>query len=163
MKNKASVNVSSCKKKCSNVMDTFFSLDKGERLPFLCTMHLLLCKSCRTKVRLLARTEKIAAKPLSQRCSLEGSALQEKIRSADPSWLKKIKPVSMRRWVLSGAVMTVLLVVSGIFLEKTQNVSYLTWFYAVVGGAVTVYCSAFMAVNIDFFIKMADTKKLDIR
>lgn len=160
MKDKTAENAAADSKKCGNVMDCFFSLDKGERLPFSSSMHLFFCKSCRTKVRLLTRAEKLASKPLLKKCSLKYGELPEKIRSADSSLLKNLKPVSMRRWVLSGAVMTVLLVLSGIFLEKTQNVSYLTWFYAVVGGAVTVYCSAFIAVNMDFFIKITDTKNL---
>lgn len=162
MKDKNAVKAAADSKKCGSVMDCFFSLDKGERLPFSSSMHLFFCKSCRTKVRLLTKAEKLAGKPLLQKVSLEDVSLSEKIRNADPSWLKNLKPVSMRRWVLSGFLMILLLVLSGIFFERTQNVSYLTWFYAVVGGAVTVYCSAFIAVNMDFFIKITDTKNLGV-
>ena len=49
---------------------------------------------------------------------------------------------------------------SGIFLEKIQNPDYLTWFYVIVGAVVTAYCGAFMAINMDFFIKKIDTSSL---
>ena len=133
-------------------MNSFFALDKGEHLELKNSLHLIVCRDCRTKVRLLSRAEKIVQLPLSQKQDLWNSMLS--------SVIKKVKPVSMFRWVLSGFLMIVLFVLSGIFLEKNQNPDYLLWFYLIVGGVVTAYCGAFMAINMDFFIKKADTTAL---
>ena len=140
-------------KKCENVMNSFFALDKGERLELKDSLHLIFCKECRTKVRLLSRAEKIVQLPLSLKQDLWNSMLS--------SIIKTIKPVFMFRWVLSGFLMIALFVLSGIFLEKTQKPDYLLGFYLIVGAVVTAYCGAFMAINMDFFIKKADTAALN--
>ena len=143
-------------KKCENVMTSFFELDKGERLPFLDSVHLLMCRECRTKVRALSKAEKLMQNPLMEKSPFNSRSLSQAIRNSEPSWLENLKPVSMTRWVLSGLCMIVLLVFSGIFLEKVQNQEYLTWFFVIVGGAVTAYCAMFIAVNLDFFIKKSN-------
>ena len=45
-------------KKCEKVMNSFFELDKGERLELHDSLHLIFCKECRTKVRVLSKDKK---------------------------------------------------------------------------------------------------------
>jgi len=146
------------KKKCQKTMDDFFSLDKNERLPFIDSIHLLTCRECRTKVRLLTKAQKIIGKPLSMPLPLSDAGLNAVIENKSPEWLKNLKPVSMFNWVFSGLLMIVLFVCSGFFIEKIQNDFYMTIFYLIVGGVVSVYGAAFIGANLDFFIKKIDTK-----
>ena len=147
-------------KKCEKVMNSFFELDTGARLELHDSLHLIFCKECRTKVRVLSKAEKIVQMPLLQKSEMQDSLLSSAIKSTNPSWMENLKPVSMVRWVLSGFLMILLFVLSGIFLEKIQNPDYLIWFYVIVGAVVTAYCGAFMAINMDFFIKKIDTSSL---
>jgi hypothetical protein len=144
-------------KKCEQVMDSFFSLDRDERLPLRDSVHLLFCKECRTKVRYLSKAQKLSAQPLSQRESLSKAGLNAVFDNKTPEWMKNLKPVSMFRWVLSGIIMIVFFVFSGLFLEKTQNDFYMTWFYLILGAAITAYGAAFIGANLDFFVKKIDT------
>ncbi|MGI5058382.1 hypothetical protein [Treponema pectinovorum] len=147
-------------KKCEKVMNSFFELDKGEHLKLLDSFHLLFCKDCRTKVRLLTKAESLALEPLKLSIFNSKKDFMHSLKSASPQWFTNLKPVSMLSWVFSGLVMMLFFVLSGFFLSKTQNQTYLFWFYMIFAGFVTAYCAAFIAVNMDFFIKKIDTKKL---
>lgn len=147
-------------KKCENFMNSFFELDKGERLPFKSSLHILFCKNCRTKVRLLSKAQSIAQRAIIQKSVINEQNLSQLIENTRPSWLEHLKPVSMTRWVCAGIFMILLFVVSGMFLQRSQNQTYLMSFFVIVGGAVTAYCAAFIGVNLDFFIKKIDTKNL---
>lgn len=143
--------------KCEHIMDSFYSLDKGEKLPFSSTLHLFACKDCRTKVRYLTKAEKIAKKPLREIMEFRNDEL-EAVKNSMPDWMNKVKPVSMKKWIVCGLVMIVFLIGSGQYIEQYQNESYLFWFYILFAFTVTSYCAAFMAANMDFFIKKIDTR-----
>lgn len=144
--------------KCEKVMNSFFELDKGERLELVDSIHLLFCKDCRTKVRLLTKSEKLAEKTLNLPVFNSGKSLAQLIKETRPQWLK-IKPVSMTRWILGGSFMLLFFIFSGHFLNKTQNQTYLIWFYLIFSVFVSSYCAAFIGTNMDFFIKKIDTKR----
>ena len=45
-------------KQCEKVMNNFLELDKNQKIPLHITAHLLFCKECRSKVRVLTLAEK---------------------------------------------------------------------------------------------------------
>ena len=79
---------------CEKTMDTFYGLDKGERLPFSASKHLLVCKKCRSRVRLLSKAEKLVKRPLREILTFENDQIADIIKSTTPGWMNKIKPVS---------------------------------------------------------------------
>lgn len=54
------------KKNCENHLEQFYSLDKQERIPLGLSVHLLLCRECRSVVRNLTKAEKILGEKSTQ-------------------------------------------------------------------------------------------------
>lgn len=129
---------------CNITMDNFLSLDKNERIPLKITLHLLKCKKCRSQVHYLTLAEKYAVQPSNQ------LSIKESLENID------IKPVSMTKWIVSGIIMIIMLVIFCLFLNKIDRTSFAIIFNIIFGVLVTVYCSLFMATNIDFFIKKTE-------
>lgn len=147
--------------KCENIMDKFYSLDKGEHLPFSASGHLLCCKECRTKVRLLTKAEKIIKRPLREIQTFDSDEIAQIIRNTTPGWMDKVKPVSFTKWAVCGLLMTVFFIFSGHYIGLVHDdyETYQFWFYLIFALSVSAYCSAFVAANMDFFVKKIDTKK----
>jgi hypothetical protein len=141
-------------------MDTFFALDKNQKIPLPVTMHLLACRKCRSQVRLLTMAEKIAAKELKQAEPLDNEILLSIMKKVDPQYAEKladsIPTVSMIKWIAAGCIMIGALLFYGIF-NTTQTSSPLTVsFYLFFAAAVTAYCAVFIGSNMDFFVKVID-------
>lgn len=122
-------------------MDEFLMLDKNERIPLSVTLHLFRCKKCRTQVRCLLLAEKCAGKPLEQKL------IKEQLENME------VKPVSMKKWIIWGIVMLVMMVTFGLFLNKIDRTGFSIIFNVIFGVLVTVYCATFIGTNIDFFVK----------
>ena len=133
---------------CEKNMDTFLALDKYEQIPLSVTLHLLKCKKCRTSVHYLTLAEKYASEPLKREGILERLANME------------VKPISMARWIISGALMIFLMVIFCLFLNKIDKNSFALLFNAFFGILITVYCVLFVSTNMDFFVKKTGTRKL---
>ena len=126
---------------CEKHMDIFLALDKNERIPFGTTLHLLKCKKCRTSVHYLTLAEKYAAEPLKS----------EKILQRLSN--KEVKPVSMTKWIVSGILMLLFMVIFVLFLNKLNKTGFAIILNTIFGLILTVYCVLFVGTNIDFFIK----------
>lgn len=126
---------------CEKTMDEFLALDKYERIPLGVTLHLLKCKKCRTQVHYLTLAERYASEPLRTMNFKEVLANMP------------VKPVSLAKWIVSGILMILLLVIFGLFLNKINRTSFAIIFNVMFGVLVTVYCSVFVGTNIEYFIK----------
>lgn len=142
-------------KKCENIINRYLQLDKDERLPLDITIHLLLCKSCRNKVRMLTMAEKQLSKYTNKTVKLTDSSIQAVIKEVAPETYEKLSknPISLFNWIIGGIITISFLVISVIYASEYNNTS-LTIGYAFVSAvAIVTYCSAFVMSNIDFFIK----------
>ncbi len=145
---------------CHKVMDTFFSLDKNQRLPLRVTAHLLVCKKCHTQVRLCTMAEQVCAESLRQPLPA-GSDIAAGIMSriAEHDELSNAKPLTMRRWIFSGVAMIIALLAFCLSTTAATDPRLLVSFYLLFGGIVTAYCALFIGSNLDFFIKKIETLK----
>jgi hypothetical protein len=149
------------KMNCETIMERFLELDKNERLPFYMTMHLLLCRDCRTAVRMLTQAEKQAAQPLAEYVTIDDAFMQAIMAKISPITQETAAPVSMRRWVVSGLTMIAALFFFPVFSHmRLPDTEILTLsFYLLFGCAVAVYCVIFVGGNLDFFIKQIELAK----
>ena len=161
---------------CEKAFDRYLDLDKNERVPFLVTLHLLVCPACRTGVRCMTRAEQILAVPLSParaKPALDpaNSALEEvddpvihaaleRIAAAGLSYpvLEDEGRVSLFRWLVSGVILAGGFAVIpfssiGEWGRTVFGNSFSVPFYLLCGIAVTAYCGLFIGTNIDFFVK----------
>ena len=134
-------------RKCEKNMETYLLLDKNEVVPLSVTLHLLLCKSCRTEVHYLSLAERTAAK-----------TLKEKLPECNAT--KKMEapknPISMTKWIVGGATLTIFLLFFGV-TAKSATPELQLLFYIFFAAAICAYCAVFIATNLDFFIKKIDT------
>ncbi|WP_296325322.1 hypothetical protein [Treponema sp. UBA3813] len=129
---------------CEKNMDTFFSLDKYERIPLRLTLHLLSCKKCRTQVHYLSLAEKYASEPIKQ------TPIKDALENMP------VRPVTMTKWIIWGIIMILLLVVFCLILNRIDRTSFAIFFNIIFGTLVTAYCVLFVGTNMDFFIKKID-------
>lgn len=146
---------------CNKMMDEYFSLDKGERVPLKLTLYFLSCKDCRNQVRMLKSAEKISKAPLEIPVPIDDSSIEAVMAKIDPMYNKSKNPISIRRWVVSGIVMILFMLAFGLSPYHESSRAITVSFYIFFAVAVTVYCSMFIGTNIDYFVKMINTKKSD--
>lgn len=120
---------------CEQVMNRFLELDKGERLPFSVTLHLLRCKQCRTQVRLLSIAERVASRRQPAR---------------KPG---VYKPVTLTNWVIGGTLMVLCMLAFALTADAYGDEMLWTAFALVFAFCVTGYCALFVGCNMDFFVK----------
>jgi hypothetical protein len=138
-------------------MDAFFALDKNERLPLPLTLHLLVCKRCRTQVRLSTLAERALARPLMAAAGdADMEALMAKLRSALPLHAEG-RYLSLRRWIGWGVVMVLAMLLFPFLLPGAADPFLHLAFYLVFAGVITAYCAFFVAGNMDFFVKKIET------
>lgn len=151
---------------CERAFTNYLLLDKNERVPLWITMHLLLCPTCRTGVRLMTRSEKVMAAPLSPPqtiCSDDPviAAALERIAQAGLAYSSNEKDahqVSLSRWLISGFALIagfaiVPATTTGILSGESFGVAFVVPFYLICGLVITAYCGMFIGTNIDFFVK----------
>lgn len=149
------------KSKCNEIMDDFLLLDKNQKIPLKITLHLLACKECRTQVRLCSLAEKASAKPLNAKLPLDNDALVSIMSKIDKNYsgnTGKIRHVSLANWIISGVVMLVLMMFYGIQTVSLNSTPMVVPFYLCFAGIVCVYCALFVGSNLDFFVKLFNTK-----
>lgn len=147
--------------KCAKVMDDFLLLDKNQKLPFRITWHLLTCKKCRTQVRLCTLAEKASSKPLNASLPLDNDTLVAIMAQIDSKYerkVEKIKHVSLRHWIIIGLIMLVAMLFYGIQTVSLNSTVLVIPFYLCFAGIVCVYCALFVGSNLDFFVKLFNTK-----
>ena len=126
---------------CEKNMDKFLALDKYERIPLGVTLHFLCCKKCRTQARYLTIAERYTSEPIRE------TPVKNMLENIP------IKPVSMAKWIISGIIMILMMVVSGILLNKTESQAFAIILNINFGLIITAYCAIFVGTNMDFFIK----------
>ncbi len=126
---------------CEKNMDKFLARDKYERIPLGVTLHFLACKKCRSQARYLTLAERYASDPIRSR------PIKDIIESIP------IKPVSMAKWIVSGILMILMIVFTGIFLNKSESSIFAIIMNINFGLIITAYCTIFVATNMDFFMK----------
>ncbi len=149
------------KMNCEAVMERFMELDKNERLPLHITLHLLLCRECRTSVRMLTLAEKQVAQPLAEYVTVDDAFMQAVMAKVSPVTQEPAAPVTMKRWVVSGVLMIAALLFFPVFSHTRlpDSESLTVSFYLLFGCAVAVYCIIFVGGNMDFFVKQINLAK----
>ncbi|MBE6349386.1 MAG: hypothetical protein E7062_01340 [Spirochaetaceae bacterium] len=137
---------------CEKAMNTFFELDKNERLPLKLTLHLFACKKCRSLVRSLTLAEKSASKTLQQVKKTTDApilSIMENIKNSVP--VSQQPQVSLAKWITGGIIMICLML---FFNFLTQGNSSFSFIFAIVfAGVVCAYSAIFVGSNLDFFVK----------
>jgi hypothetical protein len=140
-------------KKCEFYMDEFLKLDKNDRLPLSLTIHLLLCKECRTIVRNLTLADQACKASMNKTVDSYDPSVTAIMKSINPEYqVKEMQPLSLTRWIVSGIVMIIAMLFFGI-TEGANNSQLSLSFYLVFAGIVTAYCAMFVGCNMDFFVK----------
>ncbi len=138
-------------------MENYLSLDKGERIPLEVTLHLLMCKRCRNEVRLLRKAEKAAAAKTGSQVSLDDPAILA-VMSRIPAAASKKNPISFSKWIIWGVIMFAALIVSALSVKANTDHRLTIYTYIELAALITVYCSLFIKSNMDFFVKVINTK-----
>ena len=141
-------------KKCNKIIERYLQLDKNQRLPLSITLHILSCKSCKNKIRMMSLAEESIKEPISITVPITDNSIEQIMQKISPESYNKItkNPISMTNWIISGIITILLLCASVIFASKF-NSSTLTFIYTLISGtAIITYCCAFVISNIDFFI-----------
>ncbi len=145
---------------CENTMNTFLELDKDEQLGFKTTIHLLTCKKCRTAVRLCTIAQRSSARPLHIPATINNAAIEQIVQKTNPAieLLKDshVRPISMKRWVISGIALVIALVLFGLFNTNTSGKELQMTIYISVSLFICIYCAFFIGSNLDFFVKKID-------
>lgn len=139
---------------CESVMTRYLSLDKGERVPFAVSRHLMCCAKCSKTVAALKMAERVASAPLSVPVPVTEVAVNEVIAKAGVKKQRKMwpGPMTLPSWIIVGVLM---LLSMAVFVLKTRGFSSeqdltVALVFALV---VTLYCVAFVTGNIDYFVK----------
>lgn len=145
--------------KCQKVMEDFFLLDRGEHLPLKSSIHLLKCKNCRTRVRVLSKAEKIVSSKLNSQFTVNDEDFKSAVKNIEADFESKIKPVSFFNWIAIGVLILVFFVFTGLFIKESHQGTLIA-FYLAFAVIISAYCALFVGMNMDFFIKKIDTSKL---
>ncbi len=145
---------------CEETINTFLELDRNEHLGFKTTLHLFTCKKCRTVVRLCTLADRSSSRPLRIPETINHSVTKI-VQTVNPSLdlLKdsSVKPVSMSRWVLSGFMLILTLVLFASFSMDIKSPILQTTIYLLLSAFICIYCAFFIGSNLDFFVKKIDT------
>lgn len=143
-------------RKCIDYMETFYSLDKHERLPLKISLHLLFCKECRTKVRNLTTAEKLLLKNAlskSEDSSRTATYVLNAISKTSLNYHEK--KTSLRKWALSGTgLLACFLIIIPLLIIKGQDFLSLVSTISL-SAVLCIWCFLFVGNNMDFFIKMS--------
>ena len=90
---------------CSKIMDTYLELDKGERIPWKVTLHLLTCSKCRKQVKMLKAAEKIARSPIEIPVPIDDSSILAVMSKINPDYQNYKNPISIAKWIIAGVIM----------------------------------------------------------
>ena len=147
-------------KECNRIMDIYLGLDKGERVPLEVTLHLLTCSKCRKQVKLLKNAEKLTRAPLEVPVPIDDEAIISVMKKIDPNYSLSKNPISITKWIVGGVAMILFMLTFGLSSFQEANTGFLISFYILFAVAITSYCALFVGTNMDYFIKMINTKKI---
>ena len=135
---------------CDYYMNRYLSLDKGERLPYQLTLHIMKCPACQKEIKNFAHAEKIASEPLKLPVDADLDAVRKVVAQIDSGQKIKKHRVSIGSWIFFG-IFLILTIFIGTSALKSKALLFV--FYSSIAVAIVVYSSAFFAYNLDYFIK----------
>ena len=143
-------------RKSIDYMETFYSLDKHERLPLKISLHLLFCKECRTKVRNLTTAEKLLLKNALSKSEDSSKTATYVLNAISKTSLNyHEKKTSLRKWALSGTgLLACFLIIIPLLIIKGQDFLSLVSTISL-SAVLCIWCFLFVGNNMDFFIKMS--------
>ncbi len=146
------------KEKCSRVMDCFLELDRHERIPMWITLHLMTCSECRTSVRLFTQAEKLLSAQSTEEDPSVYAAISDVKEKLYPGSTRE-KKVPILYWLVIGIILVACMVLSTFFAGKyfpeLQGPGCIF-----VASIITVYCMLFIGMNMDFFVKQTNVRKI---
>lgn len=141
---------------CEECMNTYLSLDKGEKIPKSVTRHLLTCPKCREEIKAISRAEKIAAGPLTINSPVNTQSLTDSLRKIDPDYVPKQKKLSLVAWILYAvAFLVAILVFCSLFTQFSVLTFNFSFAFAV---CIIVYITIMVYTNMDIFVKKINSK-----
>ena len=149
---------------CEQTMHEYLLLDRHEHVPLRITAHLLICKKCRTEVRLLTIADKACTKPLTISVPLTSDSITSIMKAVIPEYINEepeLNKVSLKRWIVSGVIMIVAMLFFGINTYSANSQIALS-VYLVFAGVITAYLALFVAGNMDFFIKKLKNLQISV-
>ena len=98
-------------KKCNKIIERYLQLDKNQRLPLSITLHILSCKSCKNKIRMMSLAEESIKEPISITVPITDNSIEQIMQKISPESYNKItkNPISMTNWIISGIITILLL------------------------------------------------------
>ena len=139
---------------CQNVMDTYFALDKNQRIPLKITLHLLSCKDCRTNIRMMTKAERILVKRHEDYSTYEGLTLFDIMQKIYPEKYS-LRKVSMKQWVITGIILVLCMIFATIL--TAHAIPAIQVFVCIfIGVVLSVYIALFIGTNLDFFVKRVE-------
>ncbi len=147
-------------KKCESILEQYLDLDKNQKVPFSLTMHLLFCKSCRQKIKLLSKAQKIIKEPIELATPITDSVIQSVLQKIDEKQNIKIRknPVNILQWVIAGILMLSMIAFSLEQVNKINSRDMVLSYVLMIAFAVIAYCASFVCCNLDFFVKKLNIK-----
>ncbi len=147
------------KRNCDEVMEKYLMLDKGERVPIDITLHLITCKKCRKQIRMMKAAEKTSKGPLSIPVAMNDFSIEAVMAKIDPNYSYSKNPISITKWIFGGVAMILFMLAFGLSNYCGASKAIVISFYTLFAGCVTAYCAMFVGTNMDFFVKLINTKK----
>ena len=108
-------------KKCEFYIDSYLSLDKGERVPLKLTAHLLFCPECRRQIKAMSRARKITAQALDIPVPLESDTIAKVLEQIIPQAEPKNNRVKLPQWIITGILLLVCVVAFGFIAQSSSN------------------------------------------
>lgn len=143
--------------KCDAFTERFFALDKDERMSAAMKIHALMCRDCRSFIRLYAKTEKLCAEPLQAVLPQDDPTLALIVKKIDPSCAHKdderIELISLKRWIISGFILVFAVFLFGAFSTIDGSSKLHMLLFLCFALFISGYCAFFIGSNLNFFIK----------
>ena len=142
---------------CEIYMEEYLALERNQRLPFKITWHLITCKDCRSKVRMLSEADKTCKKTSSEQTDIYNPTIQSILKQLNlPLEETTVKPLSLAPWFIGGLAIFVAIIfaVLGRWGESSQLGIYI---YMTLATILVLYIAFFIFGHMDFFVKKFDT------
>lgn len=141
---------------CEECMDTYLSLDKGEKIPRAVTRHLLTCPKCREEIKAISRAEKIAAGPLTINSPVSSQSINESLRKIGPECIPGQKKLSLVAWILYAIGFFAAILVFCTFFTSLEVLTFnFSFAFAI---CIIVYITVMIYMNMDIFVKKINSK-----
>lgn len=148
-------------KDCKTVMDSYMNLDKGERVPFWITSHLLTCKNCRKRIELMRMAEESFASDGEKQSAFNNAtilAVMNKISGEKKSDSRKKNPISFAVWIIFGVLMIAGIAGAALSIRADSNKKLTVYNFVQFSVLIISYCALFVKSNYDFFVKKIGKK-----